>query len=31
MAFFNNSRDEDTNSEYPLLREFHNEDSVKFI
>ena len=31
MAFFNNSRDEDTYSEYPLLREFHNDDSVKFI
>jgi hypothetical protein len=30
MAFFNNSRDEDTFDEYPLLREFHREDSVKF-
>lgn len=31
MAFFNNSRDEDTYSEYPLLREFHKEDSTKFV
>lgn len=31
MAFFNNTRDEDTYDEYPLLREFHQEDSMKFI
>ncbi|MEO8174785.1 MAG: DUF1549 domain-containing protein, partial [Sediminibacterium sp.] len=31
MAFFNNTRDEDTYDDYPLLREFHKEDSVKFI
>jgi hypothetical protein len=31
MAFFNNTRDEDTYDDYPLLREYHNEDSVKFI
>ena len=31
MAFFNNTRDEDTYDEYPLLREFHKEDSAKFI
>jgi len=31
MAFFNNTRDEDTYSEYPLLREFHGDDSLKFI
>jgi hypothetical protein len=31
MAFFNNTRDEDTYNDYPLLREFHKEDSVKFI
>jgi len=31
MAFFNNTRDEDTYSEYPLLREFHDADSLKFI
>jgi hypothetical protein len=30
MAFFNNTRDEDTYDEYPLLREFHNNDSVRF-
>ena len=30
MAFFNNTRDEDTYSEYPLLREFHQSDSIKF-
>lgn len=30
MAFFNNTRDEDTYDEYPLLREFHKTDSVKF-
>jgi mono/diheme cytochrome c family protein len=31
MAFFNNTRDEDTYDDYPLLKEFHKEDSVKFI
>lgn len=31
MAFFNNTRDEDTYAEYPLLREFHQQDSSKFI
>lgn len=31
MAFFNNTRDEDTYDDYPLLKEFHAEDSVKFI
>ena len=31
MAFFNNTRDEDTYDEYPLLKEFHKEDSVKFL
>ena len=30
MAFFNNTRDEDTYDDYPLLKEFHKEDSVKF-
>jgi hypothetical protein len=28
MAFFNNTRDEDTEAEYPLLRHFRNEDST---
>lgn len=31
MAFFNNTRDEDTYDDYPLLREFHKEDSLKFL
>lgn len=31
MAFFNNTRDEDTYDDYPLLKEFHKEDSAKFI
>ena len=31
MAFFNNTRDEDTYDEYPLLREYHQEDSIKFV
>ncbi len=31
MAFFNNTRDEDTYDDYPLLKEFHKEDSVKFL
>lgn len=30
LAFFNNTRDEDTFDDYPLLREFHNTDSVKY-
>jgi hypothetical protein len=30
LAFFNNSRDEDTYDDYPLLREFHQNDSIKF-
>ncbi len=29
MAFFNNSRDEDTYDDYPVLRTFEKEDSVK--
>jgi len=29
LAFFNNSRDEDTEAEYPLLREYKTEDSLK--
>ncbi|MBU3745144.1 MAG: DUF1549 domain-containing protein, partial [Sediminibacterium sp.] len=28
MAFFNNTRDEDTYAEYPLLRELHDKDSL---
>jgi len=31
LAFFNNSRDEDSWSEYPLLKEFHGQDSLKFL
>ncbi|MEN9685685.1 MAG: hypothetical protein RLZZ28_1471 [Bacteroidota bacterium] len=31
MAFFNNTRDEDTYDDYPLLKEFHREDSVRFM
>ncbi len=31
MAFFNNTRDEDTYDDYPLLKEYHQEDSVKFL
>jgi len=31
MAFFNNTRDEDTQEEYPLLRQYKGEDSVKLI
>ena len=31
MAFFNNTRDEDTYNDYPLLREYHKEDSVKYL
>jgi hypothetical protein len=30
LAFFNNTRDEDTNAEYPLLHEYKREDSLKF-
>ena len=29
MAFFNNSRDEDTYADYPLLRQYTHEDSIK--
>jgi len=29
MAFFNNSRDEDTDADYPLLRQYSHEDSAK--
>lgn len=29
MAFFNNTRDEDTQEDYPLLRQYKGEDSVK--
>lgn len=29
MAFYNNTRDEDTQSDYPLLREYAPEDSLK--
>lgn len=31
MAFFNNSRDEDTQSEYPVLRQYNTDDSVKLV
>jgi predicted XRE-type DNA-binding protein len=31
MAFFNNTRDEDTYDDYPLIREFHETDSTKFV
>jgi hypothetical protein len=31
MAFFNNTRDEDTYDDYPLLKEFHNRDSLKYV
>ncbi len=30
MAYFNNSRDEDTYNDYPLLREFKNNSKLKF-
>ncbi|MDE3251960.1 MAG: DUF1553 domain-containing protein [Bacteroidota bacterium] len=30
MAFFNNTRDQDTYDDYPLLREFHEGDSLKY-
>jgi len=31
MAFFNNTRDEDTYAEYPVFREFHKQDSIKYV
>lgn len=31
LALFNNTRDEDTYSEYPLLKEFHGIDSTRFL
>jgi hypothetical protein len=31
MAFFNNTRDNDTSGDYPLLRQYHKEDSVKLM
>ncbi len=31
MAFFNNTRDEDTQAEYPVLREYKKEDSLKLL
>jgi len=31
MAFFNNSRDEDTQADYPLLRQYNNADSLKLV
>ncbi|MEO6188678.1 MAG: DUF1553 domain-containing protein [Ginsengibacter sp.] len=31
MAFFNDTRDEDTNEDYPLLRKFNTEDSLKLF
>lgn len=31
LAFFNNTRDEDTYDEYPTFREFHNKDSLQFL
>lgn len=31
MAFYNNTRDEDTYDDYPLIREFHDTDSTKLI
>lgn len=31
MAFFNNSRDEDTEAEYPVLRQYKSADSLKLI
>jgi hypothetical protein len=30
MAFFNNTRDEDTYADYPLLREYHGLDSARY-
>ncbi|MBX3242232.1 MAG: DUF1553 domain-containing protein [Chitinophagaceae bacterium] len=31
MAFFNNTRDEDSPGDYPLLRELNTEDSIKLL
>lgn len=31
MAFFNNTRDEDTEAEYPLLRQYNSDDSLKLL
>jgi Protein of unknown function (DUF1553)/Protein of unknown function (DUF1549)/Planctomycete cytochrome C len=31
MAFFNNSRDEDTEMDYPLLRQYKGKDSASFV
>jgi hypothetical protein len=31
LAFFNNTRDEDTPAEYPLLRQYNSADSLKLI
>jgi hypothetical protein len=31
MAFFNNSRDEDTEADYPLLRQYTGKDSSRFV
>ncbi|MEP6949495.1 MAG: DUF1553 domain-containing protein, partial [Ginsengibacter sp.] len=31
LAFYNNTRDEDTEADYPLLREYKTEDSTKLI
>ncbi len=31
MAFFNDSRDEDTEADYPLLREYKTDDSIKVL
>ena len=31
MSFFNNTRDEDTPADYPLLRHFRGEDSLKLV
>jgi hypothetical protein len=31
LAFFNNTRDEDTNADYPLLRQYNSQDSLKLV
>ncbi len=31
LAFFNNSRDEDTEADYPLLRQYTGRDSARFV
>ena len=31
LAFFNNTRDEDTEADYPLLREYNKEDNAKLM